>query len=115
MRLYLLMLAINVCLAFVTEAYGEAGIITDFGGSSNLEILNEKFKSETEDLSLTIIPLGDFIAAVQLFFNIIGGGYIIQMLQLFDLSSTFVSGIQVIIAFITVLATIYFISGRGSM
>ena len=39
----------------------------------------------------------------------------LQMLQLFDLSATFVSGIQVILAFATVLATIYFISGRGSL
>lgn len=108
-RLYLLMICLNGGIYFITTStpFG-----VDLGGNTNLILLGDTFEEQKKSLQISVIPLGDFIAGLQVLINVISGSFIISTLQLFGLSSSFITVLQIILSFATVMSIIYMISGR---
>lgn len=108
-RLYLLMICINGGIYFITSAtpFG-----VDLGGNSNLLLLGSQLEEQKKSLNISVIPLGDFIAGLQVLLNVISGSFILSTLQLFNLSSSFITVLEILLSFATVMSIIYMISGR---
>lgn len=108
-RLFFFMLCLNIGI-FVATAETPFGV--DLGGDSNLNVLNQQLEQQTESVRVSVIPFGDFVAGAQMFFNILGGGYVLQTLQLFNFVPSFIFGIQIILTFATVMSLLYIVSNR---